>query len=81
METEYQNKTGKSIPGFPKNWTFGFQMIVLLIILGLIGAGVYYSYPYMNKASKGNKADLRAGFNNFVGFAPGIDMNGGGCSQ
>ena len=77
METEYQNKSGKSIPGFPKNWTFGFQLIVLIIILGVIGAGVYYGYPYMNKAAQGNKADLRAGFNNFVGFAPGIDMNGG----
>jgi len=31
----------------------------------------------MKKASGGNEADLRAGFNNFVGFAPGIDMNGG----
>jgi len=77
MATEYQNKPGTSIPGFPKNWTFGFQLIVLIIILGAIGAGVYYGYPYMNKAAKGNKADLRAGFNNFVGFAPGIDMNGG----
>ncbi len=77
MTTDYQNKPGKSIPGFPKNWTLGFQLIVLLIILAAIGAGVYYGYPYMNKAAKGNKADLRAGFNNFVGFAPGIDMNGG----
>jgi hypothetical protein len=77
METDYQNKPGKSIPGFPKKWTFGFQLIVLILILGLIGAGVYYGYPYMNKASKGNRVDLRAGFNNFVGFAPGIDMNGG----
>jgi len=42
METDYQNKPGKSIPGFPKKWTFGFQLIVLIIILGLIGAGVYY---------------------------------------
>jgi NitT/TauT family transport system substrate-binding protein len=77
MTTDYQNKPGKSIPGFPKNWTLGFQLIVLLIILAAIGAGVYYGYPYMNQAAKGNKADLRAGFNNFVGFAPGIDMNGG----
>lgn len=77
MTTDYQNKPGKSIPGFPKNWTLGFQLIVLLIILAAIGAGVYYGYPYMNKATKSNKADLRAGFNNFVGFAPGIDMNGG----
>jgi NitT/TauT family transport system substrate-binding protein len=75
--TDYQNKPGMSIPGFPKSWTFGFQLIVLIILLGGIGAGVYFGYPYMNKASKGNKADLRAGFNNFVGFAPGIDMNGG----
>ena len=77
MATDYQNKPGKSIPGFPKKWTFGFQLIVLLIILGAIAAGVYYGYPYMKKASKGNVADLRAGFNNFVGFAPGINMNGG----
>jgi NitT/TauT family transport system substrate-binding protein len=77
MTTEYENKPGRSIPGFPKNWTFGFQLIVLLIILCAIGAGVYFGYPYLNKASKGNKADLRAGFNNFVGFAPGLYMNGG----
>lgn len=77
METDYQGKTGASIPGFPKKWTLGFQLIVLILIIGIIGAGVYFGYPYMNKASKGNKADLRAGFNNFVGFAPGIDLNGG----
>lgn len=77
MATDYQPKPGPSIPGFPKNWTFGFQLIVLLIILGAIGAGVYFGYPYLNKAAKGDKADLRAGFNNFVGFAPGLEMNGG----
>jgi NitT/TauT family transport system substrate-binding protein len=77
MATDYQTNPGTSIPGFPKKWTFGFQLLVLILILGLIGAGVYYGYPYINKASKGNRADLRAGFNNFVGFAPGIDMNGG----
>jgi NitT/TauT family transport system substrate-binding protein len=77
METDYQNKPGRSIPGFPRKWTFGFQLIVLLIIIGLIGVGVYYGYPYLNKASKGNAPDLRAGFNNFVGFAPGIYLNGG----
>jgi hypothetical protein len=77
MATDYQNKPGPTIPGFPAKWTFGFQLIVLSLILGLLGAGVYFGYPYMNKASKGNKPDLRAGFNNFVGFAPGIDMNGG----
>jgi len=77
MATEYQNQQGRSIPGFPKRWTFGFQLIILLILLSAIGAGVYYGYPYLNKASKGNSADLRAGFNNFVGFAPGIDLNGG----
>ena len=60
MATEYQEKSGSSIPGFPKNWTFGFQLIVLLLIIGLIGAGVYFGYPYLNKVSKGNKADLRA---------------------
>ena len=77
MATEYQNEPGRSIPGFPKNWTLGFQIIVLLLIVVGIGSAVYFGYPYMNKASKGNKAELRAGFNNFVGFAPGIDMNGG----
>lgn len=77
MATDYQTKPGMSIPGFPKKWTMGFQLIVLVLILGVVGGGVYFGYPYLNKASKGNKADLRAGFNNFVGFAPGIDMNGG----
>jgi len=77
MATEYDNKPGKSIPGFPKNWTLGFQLLVLLIIIGAVGVGVYFGYPYLNKASKGSVADLRGGFNNFVGFAPGIDMNGG----
>ncbi|HLO58535.1 MAG TPA: phosphate ABC transporter substrate-binding/OmpA family protein [Bacteroidales bacterium] len=77
MTTDYQNQPGRSIPGFPKKWTLGFQLIVLLLIIGAVGAGVYFGYPYLNKASKGNKADLRAGFNNFVGFAPGLYMNGG----
>ena len=77
MATDYQSKPGISIPGFPSKWTFGFQLIVLLLILAIIGAGVYFGYPYIKKASKGGEADLRAGFNNFVGFAPGIDMNGG----
>ena len=77
MATDYQDKPGPSIPGFPRNWTFGFQLVVLIIILGLLGAGVYFGYPYMNKASRGSKADLRAGFNNFVGFAPGMALNGG----
>jgi NitT/TauT family transport system substrate-binding protein len=77
MATDYQTKPGISIPGFPKKWTFGFQLLVLLLILGAIGAAVYFGYPYMKSASKGDKAELRAGFNNFVGFAPGIDLNGG----
>ncbi|HPB05526.1 MAG: OmpA family protein [Bacteroidales bacterium] len=77
MTTDYQNKTEKSIPGFPKKWTFGFQLFVLILIIGAVGAGVYFGYPYLNKSSNGNRADLRAGFNNFVGFAPGIHMNGG----
>ncbi len=77
MATNYQEKPGRSIPGFPKKWTLGFQVIVLLFIIALVGAGVYFGYPYINKATKGNKADLRGGFNNFVGFAPGINMNGG----
>ncbi len=77
MTTDYQNQPGRSIPGFPKKWTLGFQLLVLLIIIGAVGVGVYFGYPYLNKASKGSKADLRAGFNNFVGFAPGINMNGG----
>jgi len=77
MATEYQNKPGPSIPGFPKKWTLGFQLIVLIVLLTAIGAGVYFGYPYIKGATSGDKADLRAGFNNFVGFAPGIDMNGG----
>lgn len=77
MATDYQTNPGLSIPGFPKKWTFGFQLIVLVIILGAIGAGVYYGYPYLNKSSNSGKADLRGGFNNFVGFAPGINLNGG----
>jgi len=77
MATDYQAKQGASIPGFPKKWTFGFQLLVLLIIIGAVGAGVYYGYPYMKKGSNGGRADLRAGFNNFVGFAPGIYFNGG----
>jgi NitT/TauT family transport system substrate-binding protein len=77
MATEYQNQPGRSIPGFPKKWTLGFQLLVLILIIGAVGAGVYFGYPYMKKASSGDKADLRAGFNNFVGFAPGINMNGG----
>jgi hypothetical protein len=40
METDYQAKTGASIPGFPKKWTLGFQLIVLILIIGAIGAGV-----------------------------------------
>jgi NitT/TauT family transport system substrate-binding protein len=77
MATDYENRPGPSIPGLPSKWTFGFQLIVLILILGVIGGGVYFGYPYIKNASKGSKADLRAGFNNFVGFAPGIDMNGG----
>ncbi len=42
MATDYQNKPGRSIPGFPKKWTFGFQLIVLLLILGAIGAGCIF---------------------------------------
>lgn len=77
MATEYENKSGRSIPGFPKSWTFGFQLIMLLLILGAIGVGVYYGYPYLKNRSAGSQAELRAGFNNFVGFAPGLYLNGG----
>lgn len=78
MDTNYQEKPARSIPGFPKNWTFGFQLIVLLLLVGAVGAGAYFGYPYLNKGVKASgHADLRGGFNNFVGFAPGIDMNGG----
>lgn len=77
IQSNFQTKPQKSIPGFPKNWTFGFQFIILLLLLIGIAAGVYYSYPYLNKSVKGSKAELRGGFNNFVGFAPGIYLNGG----
>ncbi len=77
MAAEYQDKKGKSIPGFPRNWTLGFQLVVLLLLLGAIGAGVYFGYPYLSKASASDRPDLRGGFNNFVGFAPGLHMNGG----
>ncbi|MEI7724976.1 MAG: phosphate ABC transporter substrate-binding/OmpA family protein [Bacteroidota bacterium] len=78
MISDYQNTPQRSIPGFPKNWTFGFQLVVLILLIAGIGAGAYFGYPYLNKMMKsGNQADLRGGFNNFVGFAPGIDMNGG----
>jgi NitT/TauT family transport system substrate-binding protein len=73
----YQQKKGSSIPGFPKRWTFGFQLLVLIIVLSLVGGGVYLGYPYLNKIAKGSSADIRGGMNNFVGFAPGIWMNNG----
>jgi NitT/TauT family transport system substrate-binding protein len=78
MEAGYQNPPQHSIPGFPKSWTFGFQLVVLCLIIVAIAAAVYFGYPYLNKALKSNnRVELRGGFNNFVGFAPGIDMNGG----
>ncbi len=33
MATDYQSKQGKSIPGLPKKWNFGFQLIVILLIM------------------------------------------------
>lgn len=77
IESSYQTKPQKTIPGFPKSWTFGFQLVVLVFLLAGIAAGVYFSYPYLNKSVKGTNAELRGGFNNFVGFAPGIHINGG----
>jgi len=77
LESNYQDTPQRSIPGFPKKWTLGFQIVVLIILLGAIGAGAYFGYPYLNKAGKGSQPDLRGGFNNFVGFAPGINMNDG----
>ena len=78
MKSDYQDAPQRSIPGFPKNWTFGFQLVVLVLLIAGIGAAAYFGYPYLNKMLKNsNRAELRGGFNNFVGFAPGIDMNGG----
>ncbi|MEI6672149.1 MAG: phosphate ABC transporter substrate-binding/OmpA family protein [bacterium] len=77
LENLNQEKAPFSIPGFPKSWTIGLQVIVLVIILSVIGAGSYFGYPYMNKVTKGSNADLRGGFNNFSGFAPGIWINNG----
>ncbi len=73
METINQKKAF-TIPLFPQTWTLGLQIIVLIIILAVVGLGAYFGFPYLGK---GSKADLRGGMNNFVGFAPGIDMNGG----
>jgi NitT/TauT family transport system substrate-binding protein len=73
LTNNYQ-KPAPSIPGFPKTWRLGLQIVVLTFILGLVGAGAYFGFPYL---IAGSSADLRGGMNNFVGFAPGIDMNGG----
>jgi len=68
-----------TLPGFPSHWTIGLQLIVLLLIVGVVGAGAYYGYPYIQQISQAAKASnkLRGGMNNFSGFAPGIWMNGG----
>lgn len=73
----YQEKSKKSIPGMPKAWTFGFQLVILILGLTILGTGVYFAYPYLNKVAKGSYADIRGGMNNFSGFAPGIWMNNG----
>ena len=64
---------------FPTSWKLkkGFEIILFTLILGIFGAGAYFSSPFIAKVTKGSSADLRGGFNNFSGFAPGIWMNGG----
>lgn len=64
---------------FPANWkmTKGFEVILLVLILGVFGTATYFGYPYANKALSGNSADLVGGVNKFAGFAPGIELNGG----
>jgi hypothetical protein len=61
---------------FPVAWKLrkGIEIVLMVFILGAIGVGAYFGAPYL---SKGNKADLRGGLNNFNGFAPGIAMNEG----
>jgi NitT/TauT family transport system substrate-binding protein len=68
-----------TLPGFPSRWTIGFQLFVLLLIVGAVGAGAYFGYPYYQQISQEVKGSdkLRGGMNNFSGFAPGIWINGG----
>lgn len=78
MNTNYvQENKGLSIPGFPKRWTFGLQLIALILLIGILGSGLYFGYPYISKMVKGSSADIRGGMNNFSGFAPGIWINNG----
>lgn len=64
---------------FPLSWkmTKGFEIILLVIILSVVGAGAYFGSPYLSKIAGGKSADLVGGVNKFAGFAPGIEMNGG----
>ncbi|MDR1227610.1 MAG: OmpA family protein [Azoarcus sp.] len=68
-----------TLPGFPSNWTIGLQLIVALLIVGVLGAGIFAGYPAIQKTLDTASASdsLRGGMNNFTGFAPGIWMNGG----
>ncbi|MFZ2151328.1 MAG: phosphate ABC transporter substrate-binding/OmpA family protein [Candidatus Absconditicoccaceae bacterium] len=70
----------------PVSWNMkpGFQIVFIVIILAAVGFGTYKFMP-TNKTGGGSSgkgffsksADLRGGFNNFSGFAPGIWINGG----
>jgi len=64
---------------FPSSWGLkkGFEVILFAIVLSFFGVGAYFVSPYVTKLTKGSSVDLRGGFNNFSGFAPGIWMNGG----
>lgn len=64
---------------FPISWGMKpiLEIIVLIALLAGLGLGGYYSMPYANKLFGKSDADLRGGFNNFSGFAPGIWINNG----
>ncbi len=64
---------------FPVSWkiTKFFEILLLVAILSVVGAGAYFGAPLVIKYTTGSSADLVGGINKFVGFAPGIEMNGG----
>lgn len=64
---------------FPVSWkiTKFFEILLLVAILSVVGAGAYFGAPLVIKYTTGSSADLVGGINKFAGFAPGIEMNGG----